>query len=73
MVELVPARKTNRPSIYTFGATPSKHIIVEVMAGVRMTKYFAPVLSKIYPMNGFNTDGSLERVLIIPAEVRERE
>jgi hypothetical protein len=48
-------------------------MIVAVIPGVSMTKYFAPVLSKIYPINGFKTEGNLERVVRIPAEVRDKE
>jgi hypothetical protein len=44
-----------------------------VIAGAKMTKYLAPTLSAIYPINGFNTDGILENVVNTPADVNDIE
>ncbi len=38
-----------------------------------MTKYFAPALSAIYPIKGFRIEGSLEKEVNKPADVKERE
>ena len=73
MVELVPAINKINANAKPFGAMPNKHMSVAVIAGDSITKYFAPVLSAMYPINGLKIEGILANVLYAPADVRESE